>query len=311
MYHRIFRKGGIFVLSRREFIRISLEVNLFFQRIMKEHMFFMEVSFFPVNSDYMEEANILKKSFEELLSETVELANGAISNEVLKSHEIVTPFTLNSEEVTSSLTGASLDFDITKAELNLVSDPNFNYTKELELMVFNLNKRSLNILIEVIEFKEKVLSYVLECKIATGLYPLLIEHILNEAKYYMEDLQSLQNMKLPDRSFCEEVTFWDNKMAEHAEFIDGLLDPTEKKLKEMAEDFAEEFENLIEECDRCRKKDVLNRNLKATEAIKEFKQAATVGLLDCKIKSITNPLLADHVMREANYFLRILNSIKI
>lgn len=32
------------MLSREEFIRESLELNLFFQRIMKEHLFFIETS---------------------------------------------------------------------------------------------------------------------------------------------------------------------------------------------------------------------------------------------------------------------------
>lgn len=32
------------------------------------------------------------------------------------------------------------------------------------------------------------------------------------------------------------------------------------------------------------------------------------GILTCKIKSIIIPLLADHVLREANHFIRILRS---
>ena len=41
-------------------------------------------------------------------------------------------------------------------------------------------------------------------------------------------------------------------------------------------------------------------------AIREFKTAGTEGITDCKIRSIILPLLADHVLREANHYLRIL-----
>ena len=36
-------------------------------------------------------------------------------------------------------------------------------------------------------------------------------------------------------------------MEDHAEFIDGMLDPSEKDLKKKAEEFAKTFEKLVEE----------------------------------------------------------------
>ncbi len=43
-----------------------------------------------------------------------------------------------------------------------------------------------------------------------------------------------------------------------------------------------------------------------TEKYQNFKTAGTIGINDCKIKSVILPLLADHVLREANHYLRIL-----
>ena len=40
----------------------------------------------------------------------------------------------------------------------------------------------------------------------------------------------------------------------------------------------------------------------ATTKLRDFKAQATEGLLGCKIKSIILPLLADHVLREANHY---------
>lgn len=83
------------MLSREEFIIISLEINLFFQRIMKEHLFFIETSLQPVEADRMAEANALKQSFEHLLAETVFYANGVITEESIRSNSFVTPYTLS------------------------------------------------------------------------------------------------------------------------------------------------------------------------------------------------------------------------
>lgn len=300
------------MLSRKDFIQISLETNLFFQRIMKEHLFFIETSLLPVNKADICEANILKKSFEDLLSETVIFGNCAVRNEVLQSNEIVTPLTLSAEKISSKLTGASINMEITEAEYELRSDPNFNYTEWLEEKICNINMRSMNILEEVIAFKKKLLKMELECKIFTNLYPLLIDHILREAELYMSILASLQNRMLPDRTVCNDMNFWNVRMKEHAEFIDGLLDPTEEALKETAEELAEAFEKILEKgCTKNNEKEIMTKSLKAAEDIMAFKKAGTEGLLECKIKSIIIPLLGDHVLREANHYIRILKEMKI
>lgn len=297
------------MLSRIEFIKVSLDVNLFFQRIMKEHMFFIETSLTPVEAEIIEDADILKKSMEGLLSESVILAQGAVSNEVLDSSEIVTPYTLSAENITSKLTGASIDTNITKAELRLVNNPDFNYSEWLEDKIFDLNCRTLNLLEEIIAFKKNIYNLVLECKIASTMYPHMIEHIIHEAELYEEILKTLKDKELLDYTICEELSFWNEIMEEHTEFINGLLDPTERKLKATAEDFSRIYERLLKDCMRCHKRDIVCRSLRATEELSDFKSAATEGILKCEIQSIIPPLLADHVYREANHYLRLLESL--
>jgi len=299
------------LLSRKDFIQISLETNLFFQRIMKEHLFFMEVNIAPVNPEYISEANIFKRCFEDLLAETVIFANGAVRNEVLKSNEIVTNYTLRAENVTSKLTGASINMKITEAEYNLRSDPNFEYTQWLEEKVHDINCRSLNILEEVIQFKEKILNLVLDCKIFVSMYPHMLSHLVKEAEVYSLILKSLVKRDLPKETICNELKFWNHIMEDHAEFIDGMLDHTEEDLKEKAEEFAEAFGKLVEESIKCNEKLLIQKALKETENIRDFKKVATEGLLECKIKSIIPPLLGDHVLREANHYIRILKEMKI
>jgi len=303
-------KGETVLLSRQEFVRVSIEVNLFFERIMKEHLFFIETNLQPIETAYIAEANMLKQSFEQLLGETVYYSNGIVSENAIKSNEIVTTYTLKAEEVNSKLTGAGINTAITMAELGLVNIPYCYRSEILENVVYDLNRRSYKLLEEVISFKKKLLTQVLECKIFITMYHEMLEHLIHEAEYYLELLKSLQDRKLPEKTLCEELNFWNHIMEEHAQFIDGMLDPTEKSLKEMAETTAEGFEKLIEECIRTAENQILQRSLKSTEGIRDFKTASTEGLLKCKIKSIIPPLLADHVLREANHYLRLLKMMK-
>lgn len=298
------------MLSRKDFIKMSLEVNLFFQRIMKEHMIFMETAFPVVDSQYIIDANQLKRSFEELLSETVVFSNGAVSSEALKSNEIVTSYTLKAEQITQNLSGSCINTNITLAELKLTSDPRFDYTEWLESKVYNINERAINLTKEVIDFKEEVLGRVLDCKMYTHLYPHLIDHITREAKIYLKALRSLQKKEILEENIVEEINFWNRIMEEHALFIRGLLDPTEKKLIKTANDFAELFEKIIEESIKDNEKNIVQKSLKATLGIKDFKAAGTEGLIQCKIRSIMVPLLGDHVLREANHYIRLLNSFR-
>ncbi|HHU48404.1 MAG TPA: DUF2935 domain-containing protein [Clostridiales bacterium] len=298
------------MLSREEFIIISLEINLFFQRIMKEHLFFIETSLQPVEADKIAEANALKRSFEHLLSETVSYANGVISEGAIRSNEFVTPFTLRAEEIASMLTGAGIDTNITRAEMELTGISRYGRELNLEDAVADLNARSLNLLEDVIAFQKKLIDIVLRCKILIPLYPLLLEHITREAEYYQETLESLQKRRLPKKSLCDELNFWNNIMGEHAEFIDGLLDPTEKNLKKTANQLANVFERLVKECAKATDRQIIMNSLDATESVQNYKRTATIGLLECKIRSIISPLLGDHVLREANHYLRILNLMR-
>lgn len=294
------------MLSREDFLRLSLETNLFFQRIMKEHLFFIETSLQPIETARIAEADRLKKNFEELLEESVDYAQRInLSEEAIHSNEFVTPYTLKAEKRSSRLTGASINTDITKRELALFGTQEY-YTERLDLDIRDLNARSLSLLQEVINYQRNILALSLRCEIFITLYADLLSHVTQEAEYYQERLTALQNRRLPRRTLCEELNFWNHVMGDHARFIACMLDPTEMRLREAAENIAERFDILIERCMRTPEREIIGRSLAATERVRNFKRAATEGILACEIISIILPLLADHVLREANHYLRIL-----
>lgn len=98
-------------------------------------------------------------------------------------------------------------------------------------------------------------------------------------------------------------------MMEHALFIRGLLDPTQERLIETADQYAQEYKRLLEQANRQDDKalQLTNASLQETLRYRDFKAAGAQGILDHSIESIILPLLADHVLREANHYIRLLS----
>ncbi|HKL99618.1 MAG TPA: DUF2935 domain-containing protein [Mobilitalea sp.] len=304
------------MLSRTDFIRQSLETHLFFARIMKEHAFFMQVSFTPRDDKFIKHADELRVEFDNFLADCIVLSNGVVSNEVLESGEVFTQYTLEAERVSGFLTGVMIRTKLTEEERGLMGGR--EASQALERRVAMLNKRALFLLEDIIKFKNAVLADVLVCKMFTVNYPLLLEHILREARFYQRLIRRLQardeiNIQ---REVFEQEYFWNRIMAEHAKFIRGLLDPSEEELFLAADNFGHEFDRLTDaakdamDMSRILPVRVTEESLRATKDIRDFKAQGTEGLIECKIKSIIIPLLADHTLREANHYLRLLKIFK-
>lgn len=300
--------------TRMDFVRQSLELHLFFARIMKEHSFFLEIAFTPRDSNYIQKADDLRKEFDKLLGEVVSLSNGVVSNNVLLSGEVITPYTQAAEMASSYYTGIRIPIGLTQMEAGLMGGGITEVNPMLEERVFLLNQMAIDLVTELIQFKANILNNVLTCKMFTVNYPLLIDHIMREARLYLRMIQRLQNRENinMEQEALEQEIFWNRIMAEHAKFIRGLLDPTEEVLFDTANNFGKEFDQLTREAIMAMDstipvKKVTEDSLMATKAIKDFKVQGTQGILDCKIKSIIIPLLGDHTIREANHYLRLLN----
>lgn len=183
-------------------------------------------------------------------------------------------------------------------------------SREMVQRVKMLNRQMLRSLNGLIVFKEKILQQVLECRLYTANYPLLIEHILREARLYRQILMQLErNGRILAQDLRNLEIFWNQIMMEHAQFIRGLLDPTECELIKAADEFAEDYCRLFNEAREqdMRVMDTLTaKTLRTTKEYQQFKTAGTEGITGCEIRSVILPLLADHVLREANHYLRIL-----
>lgn len=292
-------------MNNNDYIRLSLELHLFFDRIMKEHSFFLEVAFLEKDSEFKRIAKEFKELFTNILNEVVNLANNNITNNLLLSEEIVTKNTLEAEKQTSKLSNSYIDTNITIKELNLKSG-NINITNELLTKINNLNRKTLISVQNLITFKNDILSRVTTCQMFTTNYPLLIKHIMNEAKMYHNLLSKIENrINLTRDDIYRQEIFWNNIMMEHAQFIRGLLDPSEDNLIMSANKYANDYKNILNNY-RNNNTILTSTSLKETISFRDFKIAGEEGIINCKVKGIIIHLLADHVVREANHFINIL-----
>jgi hypothetical protein len=312
------------MLSSMDFVRQSLELHLFFARIMKEHSFFLEIGFTSKDINFTQRADDFRKEFDRLLGEVISVSNGIVSPSVLQSGELVTQYTLKAEMISSYFTGVRIPTELTQAEAGLMGGGLTAVNPMLEKVVFLINQRAIGLVSALIQFKATILSNVLSCQMFTANYPLLIDHIIREARLYLQMVQMLQKREKiinMQKEALEQELFWNRIMAEHSKFTRGLLDPTENDLIIKANNFSNEFDQLTAEAKAAEAKaaeakaamdvtvllaKVTEDSLKATASIRDFKAQGTQGLVDCKIKSIIIPLLGDHTLREANHYLRLL-----
>ncbi len=296
--------------NKKNYVITSLSLHLFFSRIMKEHAFFLETGFMPRDAAFAKEANYHKTHFEKLLTHTVEISNGLLPSHMTESGEFVTRHTLKAEKQTQFLTGISIDQSITVAENVLKTCENPKITQGIIHQVKQLNRHALRLLNGIISFKERILTNMLSCQMAVNVYPTFMSHIIHEAKMYRKCIRCIETKPHSDcNTRKQEQQFWDQIMKEHAMFITGLLDPTEEELMDTSRQFADTYKKFLDQTEHTKEinwESLTENTLKETLLFRDFKDVAVKDISDCKIKSMILPLLADHVLREANYYLRLL-----
>lgn len=296
----------------QEYIVDSLELHLFFARIMKEHALFLKAGFLPPGATLAAEGERFLRQFEALLSRAVALSNHVVRRQVLDSGEIVTEFTSRAEQQTQQLSGTFIDRELTARELRLIGrgcEDELYVSRSLTRQVRQLNREGLSLVGRLIDYKERILRGVNRCSLFTANYPLLIEHILREARLYRAKLlrlEGLPNNDVDADNLRDGEWFWDRIMMEHALFIRGLLDPTEEDLIKAANNFAGDYRQLLDALSASGMMKHEQDSLVLTKKFRDFKRAGVEGIERCEIGSIILPLLADHVLREANHYLRLL-----
>ncbi len=306
------------MLTSVEYIRQSVETNLFFLRIMKEHIIFAASALTLKDEGLVPKLAELQERFEGLLEETILLARGTVDPKTISAGGIVTQYTYKAELKTMEYTGLAINTEITLREIRLLNYPGRGRKHSLEHSVDMLNDRIIALLEAAVKSQKEVLQKVLDCKMFTHIYPMLLDHVIREAGEYLQQLQLLRKREDTGNEPGQkavQLAFWNDIMGEHAKFVRGMFDPAEAELIRVANGFSEQFDELtavaVETYQNPEKLPrIIRESLNATTDIRNFKEQGTEGILDCKIRSVILPLLADHVLREANHYLQQLKMYK-
>lgn len=286
------------MINDEEYIRLSMENNLFWARIMKEHAIFIESSMPAPQRQLAMQADQFKLQFERILAESIRLANGIVSVRSLQSGQFFTRYTEAAEQATQQLTGIQINSDLTRMEYNI--KPSGSSAGRMNVQdVSMFNQYILGQVNAFAKFKSDLYNFQSSCRLFTFLYTSVYEHVFHEAQRYMDILTGLQKR---DENYNKDYeSFWNHHMSDHAKVMRGLFDPSEAEHFNAADHFAKTFDALISNRSAAKAEE-----LEATKALSEFKSNTTQEILECKVKSLMSPLFTDHILREANYYIYLL-----
>ncbi|NMD68932.1 DUF2935 domain-containing protein [Bacillus sp. DNRA2] len=191
-------------------------------------------------------------------------------------------------------------------------------------LVRKFNEESIELVFGFRNFKRNLLILIINCKVSGFNFPLLVDHIAREAEYFMRTLKKFnQGIIEPIQdSIINENVFWLRIMMEHSRFIASLLDQSERNLVNTARKFGDDFETLLNQArdveSMLSKKQPtypiigkMNKDSEtAAQEILAFKKTGLELIKSCQIRNVINPLLADHVVREAEHFLYMIHVLE-
>ncbi|MFS0574743.1 DUF2935 domain-containing protein [Sporosarcina sp. 179-K 3D1 HS] len=263
-------KTNLGVTKIPTFVTRSLEEIRFWSRIMKEHAFFLSIGFTADDTMLIQEARQFIALFEEIEQQA--------------------------------------------AGFDERTDPE---------VIRRFNIQVYQAAVSIWAYKRKVLGLTLRCELVSNNFPLLLDHISREAAYFAKRLKELNQGKLKPlpEAIIKENVFFLRIMADHSKFIGHLLDPSERKLVDQAREFSHDFDQLLfqaQDLDSMRPQSetvplldqFLDQNRVSVVSLRDFKKTARELIEECRIKSIIHPLLADHVFREAEHFLHIIDAFE-
>jgi len=174
----------------------------------------------------------------------------------------------------------------------------------------------------LIAFKHSLMRMLVTCELRGPLYPLLLDHITREAIHFLD---FLNRRPCSDTlvAILSEQAFFLRIMKEHIEFIISLLDPSERELLTQAQASREVFSDLLETARDLKsmaesRPESFGTVVRFTETViqrvtelRNFKATAHELAVLCRLLSaIPDPLLLDHVRREADKFLQELKDMR-
>ena len=295
-------------MTQERYAVLSLELHMFFARIMMENTLFLESRLMPASSELSQTAAWYKKQFEAVLHNAVILGDGVVSPEVLASGEMVTAYTLASEQLTQYFLDIEINQDITKMQEELRGSENPEITPTLIAQVRQLSEAVQPLIGGMIEYKNRALVDLQTCRVFIAEYPLIVRTMLGQINDYSNRFSALESGR-ENYDTQDILLFWTQGILERVLSLRHMFDPTEKEMMAIADGFAHRYFSLMQETrmmsDTLTPR-ILDTALKEAIDYRDFSETVVKMMVDCKIQSSMLPQMADHALRETNYFIRML-----
>ncbi|BAU28346.1 hypothetical protein DFP93_101426 [Aneurinibacillus soli] len=169
-------------------------------------------------------------------------------------------------------------------------------------------------------FKRRMLEYVLTGQVVCHHPPLFFDHLAREAAYFMRRLEYLNKgtMEPPGDAIINETIFYLRVMGDHTRLLSIRIDPSERDLLAETADFSYQFDQLLFQAidmesmrpasqNKAMLESLLSRNQAPIVSLCEFKQNVCNMIEDSQVRHALPLLLADHMLREAEYFRDLLD----
>lgn len=296
------------MLTDKDFFVQSLVFNLYYLWTLREYSARIEVSFPPINKQFITKSNELARRAERLSKKLALYVNGNLPENVINSGIVLTPYTLELELLTEKLFGIDIDTTITEKE-KLIKPGIANPTDEQISAIEEINQEALILVNDFIEFATDLHAKIDNQEVFAFYYNTINLYLIEEAKLYVSSLERLKEKATINPSYViDQQYFGTMGMQAIATFIRGEIDPIHKDIFDEANNFVIEYRNILDEYENMiitpeNQKNMTLNSLELAERLKSFVEKCIEKLLNKEIYFISPPISKDNELTAINFFI--------
>lgn len=249
------------------------------------------------------------KKYQELFKRIIPFSNNKVSKEFLNSDILYTSYTRDLELDTIKYFDIGLDPSITLECLNLIpGNIDLLDLKEVDKYMEEL----LHLLDKSTNTLNNISTYIKENNMFLTIYPLVVDHIINENKLLKDTLERLLKKEGTDPTYVYTLEYYyTNFLKEHSLLIRNLINPVKNKEVEMSNKYYNLYNSLLtsfnNEVSPYSIDGIYNKCINITNSFKSFLNETINMTINNHSNFMIVPIILDHLLREANSYINNLN----